>query len=560
MRLKKIYIENFGPFRTYSIDFLEEDEACLLITGKNNEGKSSLLSALRLVAAALKVIGNPSYLTRHNGEEYYSLLKQDIDRLQVKRLIHNYQNVTAQIAAEFTDELRVSVYIDPVTESIYADHYRLRPSDYRKIFGFMPPLGPIAEREEVIRGKNHLIQNLGTSLAPRHLRNHFMQLLTPIQFDLIKKIVKNSWNNIELDNYEVNFRNGIISCFYKESGITREISWAGQGLQVWFQIITHLVRLSDHNILVLDEPEINLHPEMQNELLRIIRENFHGTVLIATHSVELMNNVNISHIINIRKENIRPAIKSTANRYYLERVRSEIGSNFNLIASQFDKVSVILFTEDVSDFEILSGFAKGLNIRTKAFNIPLHGFSQHPKCQSYKEAYDLLIGHKPNYSLLLDRDYYPQEHLDSISETHKKYGIKTVFTPGKEIENLFIDCDFLLSLLPKVNSDQFIEFFDNLFATLYLDCFSDFLSLSQKFSDPKLDLNTLTKKIKPIFDNKWNNPEERTTLVDGKSALKSIKQFFRTTTKTNLTTSHLVDKLRNFDSSKVNFIKDIYYV
>jgi predicted ATP-binding protein involved in virulence len=56
MRIKQLSLKDFGPFKRYNISFLEDDDICLLLTGKNNEGKSSLLNSLKLLNAATKVI------------------------------------------------------------------------------------------------------------------------------------------------------------------------------------------------------------------------------------------------------------------------------------------------------------------------------------------------------------------------------------------------------------------------------------------------------------------------------------------------------------------------
>ena len=41
MRIKKLILENFGPFSKYEIAFVDKEPACVLLTGRNNEGKSS---------------------------------------------------------------------------------------------------------------------------------------------------------------------------------------------------------------------------------------------------------------------------------------------------------------------------------------------------------------------------------------------------------------------------------------------------------------------------------------------------------------------------------------
>src|SRR4030095_4827251 len=135
---------------------------------------------------------------------------------------------------------------------------------------------------------------------------------------MVQRIIASTWPSIELLDWERDFQDNSLKCFFKEDRIDREISWAGQGLQVWFQIATHLVRLRSSSMIVLDEPEINLHPEKQNDLIRLLSDHHSGNALVATHSVELMNNVSVSHIFHVRKKEASPAIKSTKNRAALE--------------------------------------------------------------------------------------------------------------------------------------------------------------------------------------------------------------------------------------------------
>jgi predicted ATPase len=57
-----------------------------------------------------------------------------------------------------------------------------------------------------------------------------------------------------------------LSMFCKEGRIDREVAWAGFGFQVWLQILTHLTGAAEDNVLVVDEPEIYLHPDLQRRL------------------------------------------------------------------------------------------------------------------------------------------------------------------------------------------------------------------------------------------------------------------------------------------------------
>lgn len=562
MRIKQLILKDYGPFRNYKISFVDDDDVCILLTGRNNEGKSSILNALKLLDAATRVIKKTKQEIIVDGDYYYKLLHQDTENLLIGRMVHNYiDNTVAKITGSFRDGLKVTVYINPKEDIIYADFEGRIPPDIHNVFGFIPPLGPLNENEDFINKLAYLKASIGTSLAHRHLRNHFQQILSSDEFEMVRQLVRKSWPDIELLDLEINHRTGKIYCYYKEQGTEREISWAGQGLQVWFQIITHLVRLRNSSILILDEPEINLHPEKQNELIQILRDYYQGSIIIATHSVELMNNVNVSHIINVQKRHTEPKVKSTSDRLYLDLVRSEIGSNFNLIASQFEDFELIIFTEDSFDYGIIQQLASLFGINRRAFNIPIHGFSEFRKCISYKHAYELLIGKEINYTLVLDRDYYPIEYLKDVVSNLRKSGIHVLFTPGKEIENMFLSPDVLSLLIPEVSRRNFTTTWDKTFESLRIDCYANYISLHKQFLNTKLDTKTITKQYTPAFEQKWNDPSKRHELIAGKAALKVLRDFYRRELKKNLSQSNLIEAIgKSRNRIGRQFIEDIYHL
>lgn len=56
---------------------------------------------------------------------------------------------------------------------------------------------------------------------------------------------------------------------------------------MWCQLVTHMLRARESTIVVIDEPDTYLHPDLQRRLLRLLR-NLGPDVLIATHSSELV--------------------------------------------------------------------------------------------------------------------------------------------------------------------------------------------------------------------------------------------------------------------------------
>ncbi len=543
MHLKSLHLKNFGPFRDCKIPFLEEDGACLLLTGKNNEGKSNILSALKLLSSAIRVARNPKQAMELDGEYVYRLLQQDTEHLQIKRMVHNYGAVRADVHGYFDGNLRISVHLDPTENIIYAIFSGRLPPDAHAFFGFIPPLGPLDEEEKFIEKKSYLKACLNTSLAPRHLRNHLLQLLTEDENALVRQIIANSWSNIELQSPQHQYADGRIDLFYRERGVLREVSWAGQGLQVWFQIITHLVRLRGTSLLVLDEPEINLHPEKQNDLLSIIKQYYRGTVLIATHSVELMNNVSVSHILHVRKGNTQLKFKETSDRANLEVIRSAVGSSFNLIASQFEDCEIIVFTEDTSDYKRIEKLARGFGLSRTAFNVPLHGFREYRKAVFYKEAYTLLIGKAVRYVVVLDRDYYPTQYLERVAAELGSNGIDTVYTIGKEIENLFLYPAVISAFIRPPERKAWQKVWDELFRAQRYEAFGSFQTLHQAHLQPKVDAKSVTKEYGPKFDSMWEDAKQRHNFVPGKAGLRKLRDFCSAHYRKDLSDSALIDQV-----------------
>ena len=91
-----------------------------------------------------------------------------------------------------------------------------------------------------------------------------------------------------------------LAMFVSENRIDRELYWSGLGFQIWCQLLTHISRCSESDILVVDEPEVYLHPEVQRHLLGILRE-VNPDILLATHSVEILGEADPSEILLIDK-------------------------------------------------------------------------------------------------------------------------------------------------------------------------------------------------------------------------------------------------------------------
>jgi predicted ATPase len=551
MKLKRLTFERFCSFDDYDIVFPQEDEACTLITGKNNAGKSTILLALKLVNSAMSH-GKGSKKTVHS-----TLTKKDVLDFNINRLIHNFELNDATITALFDEDREVKVIINSeegCVDYILPPHYE---RTMQNVFGFIPPLGQIAQIEERLN-KEYVSRCIDTHLSPSHLRNQIFHLLNKEEFNQVSELIKQSWEGIDILYPEYDFPTNTISCIYRQDNSYREIAMAGQGFQIWLQIIFHTIRLLDKSVLILDEPEIFLHPEKQHKLIEILNDLFPGSLIIATHSSELMNNVDISHIIPINRDTNQARPLQAKNKAQIDKIRINIGSSFNLIASQYEDVQLMLVTEQKSDYDVIHQIASSLKKTVKMQNVITEGFSNYKKAIYYKKSYREFYGKDVKCVLLLDRDYFPDGYLEEIRQELTRERIKLIYTPGKEIENLFLNDKFLLSLIPKESQRLFSTFMNDYYTNQYNTCLDRYLGIYHDYQK-NLDFTTILRLYRPHFDQEWNNAETRYKLAPGKQTLSLIRKYFKDTFNKSLTTNTLISELiKSNKEEATQLINSIY--
>ena len=136
------------------------------------------------------------------------------------------------------------------------------------------------------------------------------------------------------------------------------------------------------------------------------------------------------------------------------------------------------------------------------------------------------------------------EYLAEVKRDLAKHEIETIFTPGKEIENIFLNRDLLYPLIPPGATGEFDAFLDEMFKSEYDDCLGSLVTLHVQCSQgANKDAKTILLQQKPKFDKSWNDYEERFSIVGGKNALAQIRNFLKQNYGIRLPTKFLVKEL-----------------
>jgi len=247
-----------------------------------------------------------------------------------------------------------------------------------------------------------------------------------------------------------------LAMFCTEDRISRELFWAGNGFQVWCQILTHLGRQRDITALVIDEPELYLHPNLQRQLVSILRDSGPDIVL-ATHSSDLVADAEPLDLLLIDKK--RGAARRIDEAAAISLVLASLGSSHNFVLTQLARTRRVVFVEG-QDFKILERFARRLGIQGLSSNqefsvIPLEGFPTLDRLRSVCLGVRLALGLNCAFAGVFDRDYRPESELQELRDAFESELVFAHIHERKELENYLFSPVVLDRALSRAAAEHF---------------------------------------------------------------------------------------------------------
>jgi hypothetical protein len=270
--LDKITIKNFRGFDDHVLNLLPTT----VIVGRNNAGKSTIVEALRLISLAVEFAKSRNYLPRQwiisrhlrtAKTRAPTLLTFEIDTDSV---FHRYGSPPSTINAFFCSgaQIEITVYPDEIRASFRAGSQSAIP-----YVSILPQVGPVAKEEKELTAE-YVRGALSSVLAPLHFRNQVRVL--PQYFQAFKAAAEASWPGLRIFPPEV-FKKSLterrLTMMVTDGDFTAEIGWMGHGLQMWLQTMWFLARSKDHETVILDEPDVYMHADLQRRLIRFLKRN-----------------------------------------------------------------------------------------------------------------------------------------------------------------------------------------------------------------------------------------------------------------------------------------------
>lgn len=419
-----------------------------ILVGPNNAGKSTILTAFRILAAGYRKAATrkPEVVPGPTGQTFgYSVDLRTISVAE-ENIFFNYDDSEpASVTFKLSNQNQLKLFFPEKGVCFLIADSKSKavrsPSAFVEAFpcpiGFVPILGPVDQNEALYEKEaaRHALFNYRAARNFRNIWHHY-----PEKFNEFRATLKQTWPGMDIEPPKIQFGldKARLHMFCPEDRIPREICWAGFGFQVWCQMLTHIVQSSDKSLFLVDEPDIYLHSDLQRQLLGLLR-NLGPDILIATHSTEIISEAEADDIVLINKRS--KSGKRIKHPGQLAEVFSLLGSNLNPILTQLAKTRRVVFVEG-KDFQILGKFARKLNAqsvsnRAEFAVVPVEGFNPE-RIRSLKNGMETTLGGPIAAAAILDRDYRSDKERSEITARCKDFCSVVVVHQSKEIENFLL--------------------------------------------------------------------------------------------------------------------------
>jgi putative ATP-dependent endonuclease of the OLD family len=389
----------------------------------------------------------------------------------------------------------------------------------------------------------------------------------PLVFHTIKQHILNVFPEIEDFFIKHNEEKGNFSLKIKEKlkkngdfeNVNYDIHNTGLGMQSLILLIANIF-VQDTDIVLLDEPEIHMHPSLVKRFISIIQQiSSQKQIILTTHSVPLINSVKPEKILSLKyfPEEKGIIVNHIKQKKEILNVLNEIGFEFdNDLFQDGPKSKTVVFVEGKSDRKYLLTFAKkfknDLGIDDNFIEPMVIDMEGCGDAFKYATVIKKLRDIDTKFIIVLDKDEKEEEY-EKLQEELKENELH--IWNKREIENYLLDIKAISKLLNKDESNLKNKLIKIIESQKEI-CYQRFIrekftgwkltkgmrellkdNLSKDFEnyvgeveklvvnnliDIKIQIGREIKNFEKYFDKKWE--KEKWDICDGKKVLTNFKR------------------------------------
>jgi putative ATP-dependent endonuclease of the OLD family len=428
MKISLVEISKFRSVESGNFSF----DNITAIVGQNNSGKSTIMRALNSffnpkeelihyinetnlyttkrtiprITITFNSVPNNSIYSSHifNGS---LTIKQEYNKQKRKLDYYVVKNGTSQMASEeLIDKLLVDVQFVLIPTDRNARHRGDEKSVLRTLLDTF--FATHTEKRDTLSPK--------VKDAFKYLKKN---ALSKVANGIEELYLANKGFKIEIDsryplNYELFLNDLAIKIIEDDQDFKLEECGSGVQSLVAISIYRYLANLNHTNYIIgIEEPEINLHPQAQKELIFALLDEVNNNdlqILFTTHSTVLIDELDHTKIVLVRKEiDEKRSFKTT-----IHQLQPDFWNNYNIQVLQYDKFhkfrnsefffsNHVIVTESPTDSEVFRNLLK-----QKGIVIERHGISvlELSGISSLKYAFYLLRDLNIPKTMIIDKDFF----------------------------------------------------------------------------------------------------------------------------------------------------------
>jgi predicted ATPase len=561
MQIKMLDFFDYKSFTRFTINARTKN----ILVGANNAGKSTSLDALRIVFDALRYARRHTSKLKSQGNygvcaTYF--VPQSVIQTDIRYCVHNFDDKDAKIEILLSNGNKFVMVLNPdadiecylVSEVPAQKGAQYLRSQFDAEIIIVPTLSPLEQNEELVQLET-VERNRFGRLSSRNFRNYWLHKTTE-EFEVFANLVEYGWPGIRVRKPEIEHGDrNFVRMYFRDGRNVREVQWAGFGFQVWMQTMMHLTQASEKSILVLDEPDIYLHPDLQHRLLKLVSQRV-GQFFIATHSTEIINAADPGDVLIVRPS-ARSAKRIRSDENYPE-IYSVIGSSENAQFARLARTRKVLYFEGL-DNKLLSKISKSVRgidfiSGSSVTLMRTDGFSNWGRVSTtawvFKEFFEIDV----QVAALFDRDYRSDGEVEEFEISMAEKGAFCFVLPFKELENALLSCRAIKEIVRKNSSvpirDSDIDFIDQLFQKVIEnsrdEVFGQRMGHYIQFvlkKNPKMDTPTISSAFQKRFSQEWLDDDFRRAVVPGKKVFSEIVKLIQDKFGVTVTPARVSDEL-----------------
>ena len=563
--LISLRLQNFRCFKDQTLSL----RPTTIVVGRNNAGKSTIVEALRLISLVVSRAPNlnftdvPKWLDAPKAFRGVSPSLRGFE-FDFTTVFHRYADPPSIIAAEFSTGSSIQIFIgkgtdEPEIHAVIKNKQGNIVSTKGQVQALrlpgvssLPQIGPLLKEEKLL-GLEYVRNAVSSALAPLHFRNQL--LVFRDQFAEFKRIAEETWEGLTIKELSKNGRapDTTLSLLIRDGDFVAEVSWMGHGLQMWLQTMWFLARSKNEGTVILDEPDVYMHADLQRRLIRFVGSR-NPPLIIATHSIEIMAEVEPEDILVIDQS--RREAKFADSLPAVQRIIDQIGGVHNLNLARLSTSRKCLLLEG-KDLEILKQLQNSLIANSPepldvVPNMAIGGWGGWSYAIGSRMLLTNALGEEIFVYCLLDSDYHTAETIERRYEEARRAGVHLHIWKRKEIENYLLVPSAIVRVIARrlgkeadcPSEGRVKERLEKIAETQKDDAF-DAISQEVLAENRSKGAKFANKVARARIDEAWDSFDGKMSAISGKLMLSKMSEWAQSRFGTMLSARRLARELRH---------------